>query len=323
MENNIEIDQEKNTASTDYTITEILESFKLLDGVYKREQIDAAIGLRDEITPHLLSILENALAFPEKYFGNLRLYHHMYAIMLLGHLKEVKAHKTVVALFSLPDDLTAKMFGDIRASYLPAILLNTCGGSIDLIKAMILNRDVNVYCRISACNALAYAYVEGYVSRESVLEFFGTLFTGEEADRMSDFWGLLAATIYDLYPEEMMDVIKQGYDDKLIFPGMIDYSEFETALAIGKDKCLERFKHNMKRDGLDDIHAVMSNWSCFKKESKIFQPSPDKTNDFAPVFDIPASAKPRKSYKNNNKQDKKKKKKKRKQVNTSKKKNRR
>jgi hypothetical protein len=54
---------------------------------------------------------------------------------------------------------------------------------------------------------LAYAVFKGYVSRESVIEFFGTLFTGEEADEISDFWGLLATTVYSLYPEEIMDVI--------------------------------------------------------------------------------------------------------------------
>jgi hypothetical protein len=33
-------------------ITEILEAFKIFDGNYKREQVDAAIELKKEITPH-------------------------------------------------------------------------------------------------------------------------------------------------------------------------------------------------------------------------------------------------------------------------------
>ncbi len=39
-------------------ITEILEAFKLFDGNYKREQVDAAIELKEEITPFLIEILE-------------------------------------------------------------------------------------------------------------------------------------------------------------------------------------------------------------------------------------------------------------------------
>jgi hypothetical protein len=40
-------------------ITEILETFKIFDGNYKREQVDAAIELKEEITPFLIKILEN------------------------------------------------------------------------------------------------------------------------------------------------------------------------------------------------------------------------------------------------------------------------
>jgi hypothetical protein len=39
-------------------ISAILKSFKILDGIYKREQIDAAIEIKEEITPYLIKILK-------------------------------------------------------------------------------------------------------------------------------------------------------------------------------------------------------------------------------------------------------------------------
>ena len=181
---------------------------------------------------------------------------------------------------------------------------------------MILNREANDYCKVSACNALAYAVLEGYISKESVVEFFGTLFTGEEADEVSDFWGLLAITVHSLYPEEIMDVIKQAYDNELINPGMIHYSDFEKALEFGKDKCLERLKFDMERDSLEDIHAAMSWWACFNEERKTYSSSPwIPTNSLSGHF---------KSASGQSKKNKKKaKKKKRKQAKASKKRNRR
>lgn len=264
----VNIDQNRNETPNDFTIPEILESIKIYDGEYKRDQIDVAIKLKDEITLHLIEILENVLSEPEQYAENEDFYDHIYAVMLLGHFKEPKAHKVIVDLFSLSDDLPDQMFGDIGTSNLPVILLNTCGGSVELIKSMILNKEVDDYCRISACHALAYAVVEGYVSRESIIEFFGTLFTGEEADEISDFWGLLAMIVHDLYPGEIVDVIKQAYFDELIMPGMIQYSDFEKALELGKDKCLERLKNDLERHSIDDIHAAMSWWACFNDASK-------------------------------------------------------
>ena len=68
---------------------------------------------------------------------------------------------------------------------------------------------------------MAYAVVDGIVTREGVLSFFGTLFTGNEADEMPDFWGILATFAYYLYPKEIMHTIKQAYDDGLIFSGII------------------------------------------------------------------------------------------------------
>lgn len=300
----------------EFTIAEILESFRIFDGSYKREQIDAAINLKDEITPHLIKILETVLADPEKYFSDENLNDHTYAVMLLGQFKEPKAHKVIVDLFSLPDDLPDKLFGDITTSNLPVILLNTCSGSIELIKSLILNKEADYFCRISACHALAYAVIEGYVSREEVVTFFGTLFTGEETDEVSDFWGLLANIVCDLYPEEIMETIKKAYDDELIMPGMIPYSEFENALKIDKDKCLEKLKIDLERHSLDDIHASMSWWACFNEESKIFASSTGLEGDFYPSdYEQPSSK--------SQKIKKKAKKKKRKQAKASKKKNRR
>lgn len=58
-------------------ITEILEAFKIFEGKYKREQVDAAIELKEEITPFLIEILEKVLADPDSYIENDDLYDHM------------------------------------------------------------------------------------------------------------------------------------------------------------------------------------------------------------------------------------------------------
>ncbi|MCP3966538.1 MAG: DUF1186 domain-containing protein [Lentisphaerae bacterium] len=221
----------KNVSKEDkeFTIPEILDSLKIFDGIYKRAQINAAVKVKDEITPHLIKILENVLAEPEKYVenGNLNLYEHAYAVMLLGYFKVSKAHKVIVDLFSLPNDLPYELFGDIATSNLPVILLNTSEGSVEMIKSMILNKEADAFSKSAACHALAFAVIEGYVTRESAVEFLGTLFTGDEADDTSDFWSLIAGTVCDLYPVEIMDVIKQAYTDNLIMPGFIQYNYFE------------------------------------------------------------------------------------------------
>jgi len=289
------------------SISDILAAFRTFDGIYKQEQIDAASLQKQEIIPRLIEILENVLADPEKYAEDEMLYDHIYAVMLLGHFKEPKAHKVIIDLFSLPGDIPDQLFGDICTSNLPVILLNTCGGSVESIQSMILNKEADDYCRASACQALAYAVVEGYISREKAVALFNTLFTGEEADPSSDFWGLAAVIICDLYPEESLEVIRQAYEDELIFSGMIEFSDFEKALSLGKEKCLEKLRRDLERDSLDNLHDRMSWWSCFNENAENAASSDDLKRGTAKL----------------KKAEKKHKKKKRKQAKVSKKKNRR
>ncbi|MEZ4604147.1 MAG: DUF1186 domain-containing protein [Desulfobacterales bacterium] len=52
------IDTEATATTNDLSKSEILQSFQIIDGVYKQKEIDAAIGLKEEITPHLMAILK-------------------------------------------------------------------------------------------------------------------------------------------------------------------------------------------------------------------------------------------------------------------------
>jgi hypothetical protein len=266
----------------------------------------------------LIEILETVLANPDEYIDNDERYDHIYSLMLLGHFKESKAHNLIIDLFSLPDEIPHELFGDLTTSDLPTILLRTCGGSIERIRSMALNKEVDDYCRISALSAMAHAVVEGIASREEVISFFGTLFTGNETDEDSDFWGLLANFVCDLYPEELMDTIKKAYDDGLISPGMIQYEHFNKALEDGKERCLERLRTDLKRQSLDNIHDSMSWWACFNEESQIYSAQdPDDLINYSRL--TPSDQ----SIHKINKKKKKAKKNKRKHAKASKRKNRR
>lgn len=290
-------------------ISEILNGFKVYDGVYKKELIEAAIELKKEITPFLINILNRVLSSPDEDIDHDDYYDHIYALMLLGHFKEPKAHKVIVDLFGLPDRIPDRLFGDITTSDLPVILLNTCGGSMDLIKSMAFNKKTDDYCRISALHAMAYGVVENIMAREDVLAFYGQLFTGNETDPDSDFWGLLANLVCDLYPEELMDRIEKAYEEGLIYSGTIGYEEFEDALRDGKEKCLNNLKMDLEYRSLDNIHDSMSWWACFNQEN---EPSIGSFTDSLAEID-----------RTKKKSNKKKTKKKRKMTKASKKKNRR
>jgi hypothetical protein len=250
-------------------ILNILAAFETFDGTYRRDEVDAALALQDEITPHLIDVLKNVLADPISYVQKPDYFGHIYAIQLLGHFREPRAHDVIVDLASLPPEMPHDLFGDIVTEDLAAILSATCGGSVDRITGVLLNREADVYCRSSAARALTYAVVEDIVPREEIMALFGSLFTGDEADPDSDFWGFLATSVRALYPEELMDVIKKGFDDGLISEWITDYTLFEETLRRGKVQVLERVKDDLKRYMPDDVHDRMSWWACFRPAPRV------------------------------------------------------
>lgn len=261
------------------TIDEIMETFSVYTGDYPRAAIDAAIQQREAIIPRLIQVLEEIVA------GRSTPAHEqaaIYAVMLLGHFRATEAHDLIVQAFSLPDDIVDDLFGDTITEDLPMILLRTCGGSVERIKELVLKRDAEAFCRGSAAEALTYAVAEGFYRREEALQFFGSLFTGDEDDDPdSAFWGLIAQSVNDLYPAELMPVIRQAFDDDLIDPFAASLEDFEETLATSSvEQQLEKLRARIEERSLDDIHDRMSWWASFQ---------PARQADHQPFFSPPVS----------------------------------
>jgi len=245
-------------------IQEILDAFQFNDGTYKRERVDAAVKLKGEITPHLIGILGTVLSDPEPYIKDEDRLDHVYAVILLGHFEESRAHDVIVDILSIPGKIPYQLFGDLVTENFPTILFQTCGGSLDRLRSLALNKDAYDFCRGSALRAMVYAVVDGMVARGEVLSFFSSLFTATEAEEDSVFWSLLANCVYELHPAELMPVIEKAYQDDLIDSLNIRLGDFEDALQYGKKQSFKRVRGDMRRGIHTDVHDYMSWWHCFK-----------------------------------------------------------
>ncbi|MFN8458219.1 MAG: DUF1186 domain-containing protein [Anaerolineae bacterium] len=248
-------------------IQQILAAFDPYDSGYPRQAVDEAIALQAEITPHLIQIVEDVTVHPLDYL-NRNSMAPTYAVMLLAHFREVRAHSALIKLFSLPQVALEPLFGDLITEDLSMILYRTCSGSLEQIKTLVLNQKAYEYCRSAASGAMVYAVLEGIADRAEVLAFFGSLFTGNEAEPDSVFWSSIAGDIYDLYPEELMEVIRQAYERELIDLMDIGLDSFEEALREGQEKTLAQTRAQMERRSFDDLHARMSWWAMFEAETE-------------------------------------------------------
>lgn len=238
-------------------IEELLADLDFWTGRTKIELVDEAIERWGEIVPHLLAHLEMVIADPEAYLDE---DHDLlpYALLLLAHFREERAHLLILTLFSLSGDVLHDLLGDIKTTALPAFLLGTSGGSLDGIRALVLNRSADEFIRWAAMEALCLAVVAGMAERTETIDFLAGLLTGEEDIPGSYFWAGVANSLCDLYPDEVMDVVRKAYADGLIIPGAITLEDFERTLALGLEDSLANVQRELAWRVPDNIEQLLA-----------------------------------------------------------------
>jgi len=176
-----------------------------------------------------------------------------------------QAHDVIMDIISLPEHVVDNFFGDMITQDFHWIMYATCGGRLDRIKQLVLNRNAYEYCRGAGMQAIVYAVADGVLDRPAALEFFSSLFASDLAEPGSHFWNEAASSICDLFPSELRPIIEKAYENGLIWPGYISYEEFLRTLAVGKEKMLEQAKTKLHEDLLRDIHLRLSWWACFRE----------------------------------------------------------
>lgn len=248
-------------------IAELIEAFNCFDGTYKRAEMEEALALKEEITPHLIHILEELAADPAAY-AEAEGHANVYAAILLAHFQEPAAHLPIIRAFTIDNAYRESLWGDMVTETLPALLLQTSGGNLDHIKSLARNREAYDFVRTAAVDALTYAVARGLTERQEVLDFLCGLFTGTEAEADSDFWSMTACSIADIHPEGAMDILRKAYDEGLVSERHMTRAELEEELANDKEMVLARLRELVDRRTPKDVHGHLSWFACFQEEQE-------------------------------------------------------
>jgi len=260
---------EEATAEKVYdTIDTIMADLWTHDGVYKRGAVEAAIQHQAEITPRLIRLLEQVAETPGTYVDDENFEGAVYAVVLLRHFRESGAHPVLMKLARLPGDTLEGLFGDLITEDFGSIFYATCGGMLDSIRELVLDRAADPYIRAAAMQAMTLAVAGRVASREETIEFFEGLFTGDEAEVGSGFWSFAAGRLEKLYPEHSMAVIEDAYRRHLIEAFYIRLEDFHRVLSAGKDAALARLRRELDHAIPEDIHADLSKWACFREDGE-------------------------------------------------------
>ncbi len=256
------------------TIPEILQKLAHHDNKFPRAALEAAIAQQEEITPHLLEILDHTATNPDEVL-NKNNFSFLYALYLLGQFREPRAYPLVIKLASLDAKTVDELLGDTITEGLAQILASVCDGDTALIKELAENEQAEIFVRSAAFQSLVILVVNDITPREEVLGYFAELFDGKFKADDSYLWAALVSEATDLYPAELYERIKRAFEAELVDETVVDLAWVEQHLAKGKDVCLAETKADRHHQLIENAIKEMEWWAWYNETPK---PLPQKTN---------------------------------------------
>jgi len=268
-------------------IQEILSQLKFFkNSRLPRKALQAAIEQKEEITPYLLEILQDAIDDTQKYVNSRTLMWQTYAVFLLAQFREPKAYPLIIELLSKPDDIPFALFGDSVTEDMGRIIASVCHDDLSLIKKLIEDEDINEYVRSTCLRVLISLYVEGELEREKIIEYLQSLFQHKLSRENHFIWAALVDTCNDFYATCLLGEIRKAFDENLLEEGVIDLDYVEETFKRSEDEVLSELYTGSIYSFPTDTIAELQQWASFKtietRPEKLAQAAKIGRNDPCP-----------------------------------------
>jgi hypothetical protein len=237
-------------------LDELMSELDVRSGVYKRAWVDAAIADHDALAPRLIAYLEQVVADPET-FDRTRsaALGHLYALAVLTHTRETRAHDVVVALAHLDPDVLDRLLGDYLAEGLAGALSATSGGRTERLAALMDDEAADDFARGAAVEALALLAHTGGADRGAIVErLAGRLALDTRHDYVT---GMAVLALVDLHAVERRDAIRAAFEAERVDARVTSWEWVEERFAGGPEAAAGRLDEDLARQLPPDVHDIL------------------------------------------------------------------
>jgi len=246
-------------------ISAILSELENHTGKLPRLALEAAMQEQEAITPHLLDALQQSITNYEELLEQPDYFLHIYALFLLAQFREAKSYPLIVNFFSIPEDISLDLTGDVVTEYLARILASVCHGNIEPIKQLIENVAVNEYVRGAALDSLVVLMVQESISREELIQYLEKLFlTNTEKDNYY-FWGQLVAISCDICAIELEEHINRVFEEDLVEQFFITKDNVKQAFEKGIEISLNELRSEESHTLINNTISELETWYSFRE----------------------------------------------------------
>jgi hypothetical protein len=246
------------------TTPEIIEALTPYTGRFPRQAVEAAIAYREAITPHLLHALEEVANAPETFASREDYMLHTFAVYLLAQFRERRAFPLLIKILEAPADIPDELFGDTITESLKNILGSLYDGDPEPLKRLVEHDDVNEYVRGAAVEAFLVLAYTGQISREEVVRYYQSLFRGKLTRKYGQVWNDLACAVADLPAPELIEDLRQIFEEGLIDHGYADLKGLERDANTTPEQKPDWFREKLRLMG--DAVSEMEWWAAFHRD---------------------------------------------------------
>jgi hypothetical protein len=245
-----------------------------ITGEFPVNILTEAVEQRESITPLLLEELRRAAADPEalREKGD-NYFRHIYAMYLLARFREQAAYPLLVDIVATPGDIVIEIMADVIPEDLGRMLASVCHGNLDPIKRLIENPEVNEWVRSAALDSLLNLYVEEQLGRDDIIGYLQELLSCKIERKPGLVWSAMVTAACDLHSGELMDEIRNAYEDDLIGPMDVSFPDIENRLNSEK-KYTQADIWLLRNGFIGELVDEIGWWSCFDVDIEDDDPDP-------------------------------------------------
>jgi hypothetical protein len=254
----------------DKNLDEIIVQLKKMPAPYQRDAVELCTAGSETTVDRLISELylwKNSEAPHSDEFGAFP----VYALTILGSLKEKRSHSFLLEIVNLPDaSPVVDSLGDYVTERMHIDLYRTSNGDFSGIRKALLNPEANIYARWECIKALevAAAYkdisiesfgheIAGYIELQ-LERFRNRKSTGYEENDYT-FAAALLSTLCELNAPEHLALVKRAFSEDILDTSIVSLDCFNTQSSSWRAANFER----LKQDCEASVHEALEWWACF------------------------------------------------------------
>lgn len=254
------------------------EAFEHFQRPFPSAAVVLAERHRELVAPWLIRVLEDVARDPSVAADAEYVLHH-FAMVLLGHWRDTRAYRPLLALARLPYDTVDELFGDLLFETYNRALASVCDGDMTPLREIVEDDARSAWVRMTLVDAWALRVIEGDAPAgplEDCLLAIGSrtamrLRQHPEIDDDKLLIGSVADAVADIASERLRATVLGWFADQLIDPKQMDLAWFETEMATPLDRRRED-QRSRGRSYLRDPETEIGWWSWYHEEPESDEP---------------------------------------------------